>query len=156
MTDNRFVSPDLAGTPLGTAVEVPGVLPELHSALDVSGGDSGRAAVDDQLLQMWSEATPEARSALLLNVTWNARSEEPPDSSSTAAMYVKELLNSARAQTGDADSFHGAAFPALPLPGKAGVLASGIGFDRDDLSLSLEVALLLLVALRRSEIRVPE
>jgi hypothetical protein len=51
-----------------------------------------------------------------------------------------------QAREGDSEAFHGAGFPAPPLPGPAGILASSLGFDRDDVAVSLETALILLSA----------
>jgi hypothetical protein len=56
----------------------------------------------------------------------------------------------------DADAFHRPGFPALPLSRQGRHLATGIGFDCDDLQLSFEVALTLLAVLRRSESRILE
>ncbi|QNE18193.1 hypothetical protein F1D05_10170 [Kribbella qitaiheensis] len=152
MTDNRFVPPGLAGTPFSAAVEMPGIVFELMTALDQAGEDPAIAAAGDQLQQVWSQASPQARSGLLLNVAWDARTGPIPSSGTgTVGMYVHELLQTAADHTGNFDAFHGPGFPTLPCPGTAGVIATGLGFDRDNLRLSLDVVLSLLTVLRRSE-----
>lgn len=117
--------------------------------LDDHDNDVNQAAADEDALAIWSEASPEARAAILLNLAWQTRAADLPAAAelSTGGNYATELHRYGRTFTGDDVAFHGNAFPALPLPGQAGALASSLAFDRDDLPISLETALLFLYVL---------
>jgi hypothetical protein len=139
---------------LGIAMQLPGVLLTLTSALDRHDNNPARAALDNGATEDWSDAEPETRAGILLSAAWGAgRGPSPvaPDGMPDAVDdYVADFHAYAAAQTADqSEAFHGRAFPAMPLPGQAGALASSLGFDRDDLYISLGVALVLLAAARR-------
>jgi hypothetical protein len=140
-------------TVLGTAMEIPDVLLELGDALDEHTDVVDQAVADDHALEAWSTASPEARSAILLNLAWYARHASLTDQAaeSNGGLYAVDLLTYARNFTGDDEAFHGRGFPALPLPGQAGALATSVAFDRDDLPISLETALLMLSMIRTSQ-----
>lgn len=133
-------------TAADTAMEVPGVLTELDRLLDDHDNLVDQALADDEALDIWTTATPEARSAILLNLAWQTRHADLPAGAelSTGGSYAIELHAYAKNFTGDDVTFHGNAFPALPLPGQAGALASSLAFDREDLPISLETALRFL------------
>lgn len=118
---------------------------EVGSALLSCDRDRDRAAA--ALLDSWRGAEPEFRADLLLTFAWSSRDGTVDPSTDTAAsMYAVELHRYAHDFVGDATEFHGARFPWMPLPGQAGSLASSLGFDRDDIEISLAVALLLATA----------
>lgn len=139
---------------LGIAGQIADTTMELREALDVHHGDGDQAAEDPRALEVWESAEPETRAALLLSFAWHARGFEvanPADEElghrKWVGEYTGDLLEYARAHQGDSESFHGKAFPAMPLPGQAGALASSLGFDRDDTAISLNVVLRLMAAL---------
>lgn len=137
----------LAGL-LGIGMQIPGVTLALRGALDEHGNDVDQAAVDRELFVTWDEAEPESRSALLLNLAWAAREGQlREDDESHGHGYAAELHRYAVEFTGDSEAFHGPRFPAMPLPGQAGALASSLGFDRDDTAISLKSVLLLMAAI---------
>ncbi|MFE3002710.1 hypothetical protein ACFXG4_48090 [Nocardia sp. NPDC059246] len=103
-----------------------------------------RAAAEHPGMQHdWAQAEPELRAALLLGFAWSSRNATLPHADSPAGLYAADLHRHAREHSGDHHSFHGPGFPLLPYPGPAGALASSVAFDREDLDISLDTALLL-------------
>lgn len=135
-------SPDV----MELAVELLDVLHDLGNLLIELDNDVDQAAADEDALAIWSDTSPEARSAILLNLAWQTRENYQPAGESTGADYAGALHRYAADFTGDDMAFHGNAFPAMPLPAQAGALSTSIGFDRDDLPISLEIVLLFLAA----------
>ncbi len=134
-----------------TELEIPDVLNELAAVLDEQGNAFDRAAEDEDLLESWSTSSPEARAGVLLRLAWQARTSQTLASAapSIAGTYAEELLASARTfAADDRDAFQGPDFPALPLPGVAGALATRLSFNADDLPISLATALVLLAMAR--------
>jgi hypothetical protein len=136
-----------------TATQLPAVMLGLTSALDQADGDVERAAENGGAFEDWAEAEPEVRACILLSAAFGAGRGPAPtmgdDMHPHVAGYVEDLHAYAAAFTADqSEAFHGPAFPAMPLPGQAGALASSLGFDRDDLEISFGVALVLLAASR--------
>lgn len=147
---NAFDHMAAAGSLLGIGMQIPSLSLDLREALERHRGDVDRAADDRGLLRTWELAAPESRSALLLNLAWSAREAGPIDDDGTpAGGYAADLHRYARDFAGDSEAFHGKAFPAMPLPGQAGALASSVGFDRDDTDVSLGSALLLMAAIQQ-------
>jgi hypothetical protein len=142
-SDNVFDQMAAAGSILGVAMQIPSVAFELNDALASCDNNVDQAARDEDMLHVWTDAAPETRSALLLAAAWHARAADLAAGESTGAMYATDLHAYARSFTGDAEAFHGRGFPAMPLPGQAGALASSLGFDRDDVEISLETVLIL-------------
>lgn len=153
-----------AGGPMGalaTATELPQLLGDLNDHLDVYDGDPQMAIGDGLGLTIWTEASGEARSALLLSLAWTSRAgglpQSPPPSTADREylhghVYAVEFHRYAREET-DSEKFHGKGYPAMPLPGKAGALASSCGFDADDIEITYITALLLLAATRQAYAR---
>lgn len=137
------------GNLMGITMQIPGVIMAMVETLEECGEDATRGAAHRGMVRTWLEAAPESRSAILLSMAWSARetSLEGPDPWG----YAGELHQYAREFDGDSEAFHGHSYPAMPLPGQAGALATSIGFDRDDAEVSLLAALLLLAAARRAE-----
>jgi hypothetical protein len=151
---NAFDQMAKAGSIMGIAMQIPDVTLSLVDVLEGYSDNVHRALKHQGIAQMWAQAAPETRSALLLNLGWASREsvlEENEDMPSTGQMYAAELNRYAREHQGDAESFHGKGFPAMPLPGSAGALASSVGFDRDDLDISRESVLILLALVRRQQ-----
>ncbi|MFG2076893.1 hypothetical protein [Nonomuraea maritima] len=148
MTENTFDQKAASGDLLGIAMQIPDVVLDFHEVLNDVENDVEQAAQDQDLLRRWSDAAPETRAAILLNMAWLSRDAELGEGDSTAAMYAYELNGYAQ-QVDDQEAFHGERFPATPLPGPAGALATSLGFDRDDTRISLHAALLLHAAGRR-------
>lgn len=122
------------------SAQILGTLAEYHN-------DPAPAATDADLRRAWADAEPETRAAMLLSHAWQTRTGTLPASAEDAAhLYATELHTYARDHTGDGAAFTGPAWPAMPLPGRAGALASSLGFDRDDLDISLLCLLLLATA----------
>lgn len=145
---NAFDQMADAGSLLGIAMQIPRVSMDLRDTLDHHRGNVARAARDAGMRRTWADAAPETRSALLLNLAWGARDGQlGDDDESSAHGYAAELHKYAREHDGDSESFHGKAFPAMPLPGPAGALASSVGFDRDDTDVSLGSVLILMSAI---------
>ncbi len=139
-----------------TAMQLPGLLLTLCNALDHVhyAGDLARIAQDPEAAEVWAEAEPEVRACILLSAAWGAGRGEAPtvpdDMHPHVAGYVEDFHRYAAAFASDqSEAFHGEQFPAMPLPGQAGALASSLGFDRDDLPISLGTALVLLAAGRK-------
>jgi len=146
VTGGAFDRMAAGGNPLGVAMQIPDVLLSLREAAGRFPRDPGRAAGYGGLLDRWAGAAPETRAGILLSLAWGARETRLPDREGTAAAYAGSLHEYAREFAGDSEAFHGARFPAMPLPGQAGALASSLAFDADDALISLESALLLLAA----------
>lgn len=129
---------------LAVGMQIPALIGELQDALNETGRDPQRATLSGPLTS-WTEAEPESRAAILLNAAWAARDAlsvpRPPDRE--AEGYALALADLAKGSSNFA-THHGPAFPAMPLPGPAGALASSLAFDRDDLAVSLETALILI------------
>jgi hypothetical protein len=167
MTDHDALSNLLraagAGGPMGaltTAMELPQLLGDLSDHLDVYDGDPEMAIGEGLGLTVWTEASGEARSALLLSLAWTSRAgalPKPPPSTADPEYfhgygYAAEFHRYAREET-DSEKFHGKGYPAMPLPGSAGALASSCGFDADDIEITYITALLLLAATRQAYAR---
>lgn len=149
---NAFGTMAGAGHPLGIAMQIPDITLELRDALERHDGDHLQAADDTGLRRRWEEAEPETRSALLLNLAWASRKHEVPLllGDMAAVQYASDLHDYAATFEGDSDAFHGPRFPAMPLPGQAGALASSVGFDRDDTDVSLITVLILMQPLYKA------
>ncbi|WP_280420863.1 hypothetical protein [Nocardia carnea] len=119
---------------------------DIGSVLLDHHGEWRRAAADTELAQGWAAVDPEVRSALLLAFAWSSRAATIAEPAGSAGATATELQRHARAFTGTPNDFHGRLFPLLPYPGPAGVLASSVGFDREDTEFSLQTALLLATA----------
>jgi hypothetical protein len=133
------------------AAQLADLLVVLRDGLDQHDGDPARTALDPELAPLWRDVEPETRSALMLAAAYMAGSSPAPtvpdDMHPQVAPYVEDFHKYAAAFAPDqSEAFHGRHFPAMPLPGQAGALASSLGFDRDDLAISLGVALVLLAA----------
>lgn len=102
-------------------------------------------AKSTQVTDLWASASPESRAALLLRCGHHASTGSGiPSDGSDSARYASELAEAARHVPRDARECCGEAFPAPPLPGPAGALATSLGHDRDDLDTSLRTAVILL------------
>jgi hypothetical protein len=145
---NAFDQMAANGQMLGIGIQIQDVLIDLKEVLEQYRGDVERACGHKGLLNRWTEAAGETRSALLLNLAWAARTGQLDAGEDTAGLYAADLHTYARTFEGDSEAFHGARFPAMPLPGQAGALASSLGFDRDDVEVSLKTVLLLLAVVR--------
>lgn len=137
-----------AGNLLGIAMQTSELAATLNEALGWHGTVES-AMTEEELLQDWSAAAGESRAAQLLSLAWSARDGELRAEEDHAGLYAGELHSYAKNFAGHSETFHGAAFPAMPLPGQAGALATSLGFDRDDVEISLKTALLLLDTARR-------
>lgn len=134
-----------------TALQLPSVLVALAGALERADLDPARAEADADVVDMWAEAEPEVRACILLSAAFGAGRGPAPTVPAGmhryVAGYVEDFHRYAAIFGADqSEAFHGPAFPAMPLPGQAGALASSLGFDRDDLPISIGVALVLLAA----------
>ncbi|WP_219517519.1 hypothetical protein [Nonomuraea ceibae] len=133
------------------AAEIPNALIDLKNVLADHPHDPihVHATHDGDLLKTWTAIAPESRAGLLLSAAWHAREQDLlPDyeGGQTALFYATDLHTYAREHGDDVESFHGRRFPALPLPGRAGALATSLAFDREDLTISLETVLILLAS----------
>jgi len=142
------------GNPLGIAMQVSGIVLDLRGTLDHYSGDVDQAASDRELIDTWTDAAGESRAAILLNLAWGSRGLPLRAAGDRAgADYAAELhMYANQAGAEDSEAFHGAGFPAPRLPGPAGALASSLGFDREDVGISLETALILMAAIPASSI----
>lgn len=136
-----------------TAMQLPSVLLALTDALEENDLDPVLAMHDDDIAEIWESAEPEVRAGILLLAAFGAGRGPAPvvgDGAHTHVEgYVEDLHKYAATFADDqSEAFHGLRFPAMPLPGQAGALASSLGFDRDDLHISLGTALVLLAASR--------
>lgn len=155
MTGSAFDMMAAEGNPLGIAMQVSGIVLDLRGTLDHYSGDVDQAAGDRELIDTWTDAAGESRAAILLNLAWGSRGLplragagiEP----ASRADYAAELhMYANQAGPEDSEAFHGAGFPAPPLPGPAGALASSLGHDREDVGISLDTALILMAAIPAS------
>lgn len=136
--------------------QIPQVQDRLTAVLGEHGGDPSTAAGDNGLRRTWEEAEPETRAGLLLELAWAARSddvgtekinaEDVSADFAAAGWYAEDLHRYALLEQYDREKFLGEKFPVMPLPGPAGTLASSLGFDRDDLDISLGASLILMSA----------
>lgn len=133
---NAFDQMAAAGNLLGIAMQIPDTTLSLTEVLEQYAGDVERAATHRGLLRTWTDAAPETRSALLLSLAWGARTGELAAGEDTACVYARDLHTYAHDFQSDSEAFHGPRYPAMPLPGQAGALASSLGFDRDDNEIS--------------------
>lgn len=131
---------------LAVGMQIPAVIDELQDALNETGRDPQRAASLSRPLAAWTAAEPETRAAILLNAAWASRAAHMDVTAAHPHVtgYVADLNGYANTAA-DSETFHGPAFPAMPLPGQAGALATSLAFDRDDLAISLETAMVLIV-----------
>ncbi|MFF4606130.1 hypothetical protein ACFY12_25740 [Streptomyces sp. NPDC001339] len=109
------------------------------------GNDVNRARHDLGLRELWAFTSPEIRRHLLLFVSWEARHSKRDDAEAltTADQYAWAFAGIASSwakqhQDGDAEAF-------CAGPHAARHAASSLAFDRDDLAVSLETALLLTI-----------
>jgi hypothetical protein len=138
---------------------------ELAVALDEHGCDAALAAADGEVLTAWTDALPEARSAVLLTAAWGSRDHDLDTADDGPDAHADELHAFARGHSGDADGFRLAwgrrddadlrAFlrevkgtEDLPLHDEAGALATRLGTG--DVNASLRTALVLLAPVRRA------
>lgn len=137
--------PPAARMALATAMQIPDVIADLQAALTETGQDPQAAARLSGPQTSWRAAEPETRAAILLNAAWASRGRTIDITAAHPHVggYVADLSGYAQAAA-DSETFHGPAFPAMPLPGQAGALASSLAFDRDDLPISLETAMVLI------------
>ncbi|WP_327286807.1 hypothetical protein [Streptomyces sp. NBC_01198] len=138
----------MAAELLGTSVQIPDVTMNLTIALNEHHNDVDLAAADNALLRSWTGAADETRSAVLLSMAWTSRPLALAAPDVTAGRYAQAMHAYARGFSGGETEFVGPAFPRSPLPGKAGALASWIGFDRDDIA-GLKAALILMASTRQ-------
>ncbi|MCX4871108.1 MULTISPECIES: hypothetical protein [unclassified Streptomyces] len=152
---NAFDQMAAAGSLLGIGMQIADVSIDLRETMEQYKGDVQRASRHGGLRGRWAQAEPETRSALLLNLAWASREAEldygadadgafPEHLDRYAAGYAEDFHGYASGFRDGSEAFHGKAFPAMPLPGQAGALASSLGFDRDDTDISLKTALILL------------
>lgn len=127
-------------------MQIPEVIADLQDALSETDYDAQAAARLSAPLSSWQAAGPETRAAILLNAAWasRARAIDVTAAHPHVAGYVADL-NGYAAAAPDSGTFHGPAFPSMPLPGPAGALATSLAFDREDLAISLETAMVLIV-----------
>ena len=147
MTGSTFDAMAAEGNPLGVAMQVSQIVLDLRGTLDHYSGDAAQAAGDQELIDAWTDAAGESRAAILLNLAWGSRGLPLRSVSVPAVNYAAELHMYANQAVDDSEAFHGAGFPAPPLPGPAGTLASSLGFDQNDVGVSLETALILMAAI---------
>ncbi|THA28468.1 hypothetical protein [Streptomyces sp. A1547] len=138
--------------------QIPDVIGALDQALEDNGDSIEDAADVPGLEELWADAEPESRAAVLLGTAWLTRKgpfwptdpeEENDMAGDPAWMLAEELHQYALDFTGGAEDWHGARFPAMPLPGPAGALSSSSAFDRDDNPVTLRAAMYLLAPVRR-------
>ncbi|MFD9226120.1 hypothetical protein ACFWDI_40405 [Streptomyces sp. NPDC060064] len=141
---NVFDQMASAGSLLGVGIQIADVTLELRETLEQYRGDVEQAAGHRGLNQRWAEAEPETRSALLLNFAWNSREDDIEFGEGHAARYASDLHRYAAGYEEGSEAFHGVRFPAMPLPGHAGALASSLGFDRVHVEISLKTVLILM------------
>jgi hypothetical protein len=136
---------------MGIAMQIPDVLAHLSEVLGDNGSNPDAAAANPGLVdQVWAEAAGETRAAILLSAAWQSRAHELPESENvTAAQYAAQLHDEAAAFTGDSEAWHGVGFPAMPYPGTAGKLASGLGMDQEDVYNTMVAALIMGAAIPR-------
>lgn len=143
-----MTSPTPSERLLSVALQIPQVSYQVRWALGAHGVDG--AATEETTRREWAEAYPESRAAILLSLTWAARDGAMNNEPDPGSLYAAEFQRHARAHPkDDMDGFHGAGFPALPLPGPAGALASSLAYDRDDFAISLKTALVLMDSVPR-------
>ncbi|MFF4188191.1 hypothetical protein ACFYZ9_33850 [Streptomyces sp. NPDC001691] len=130
---------------LGVTMEISEAQIGMRDALDVHGGDVAATSGDEALRRRWAKAAPETRAGVLLSAAWGSRDKVLTPTDDWPGRFATDFREYARA-TADSETFHGAAFPAMPLPGQAGALASTLGFDREDTDTALATALRLLAA----------
>ncbi|MBF6333477.1 hypothetical protein [Nocardia transvalensis] len=118
----------------------------IGSILLANASDWLRAANNAVLQHDWARTAPQFRAALLLAFSWSSRVATIAAADTAAGLYANDLHRHACEFTGGPNEFHGMKFPLLPYPGPAGILASSLAFDRDDLNISLETALILAAA----------
>lgn len=158
---NAFNHLAAAGSLLGISMQIADISIELRETLDQYDGDVQRASRDGQMLRKWAAAEPETRAALLLNFAWHSREMQidvgadahgnfPEHLDRYAAGYAEDFHKYAACFEGDSEAFHGKGYPAMPLPGQAGALASSLGFDRDDTAIALKTVLILLAPLYKA------
>lgn len=137
--------PDAARMILGIGMQIPDVIADLQDALNECGQDPQRAARLSAPQTSWRTAEPETRAAILHNAAWASRVAHIDTSAAHPHVqgYAADLHEYAQAAP-DSETFHGPAFPAMPLPGQAGALSTSLAFDRDDLPISLETAMVLI------------
>ncbi|MFD4051680.1 hypothetical protein ACFWSF_40600 [Streptomyces sp. NPDC058611] len=160
---SRYTYEEMARTPglaqsQGIPVELPDVAATLSRALDTNANSVMEATFSEGVLDVWAMATSETRAALLLSLAWGAREygvyEGQVDGGADDPAYVKAqaLWTYAHEHPGTSEEFLGGAFPAMPLPGRAGAQASEMGFDLEEEALheSAAAALLLLAPVRQA------
>jgi len=136
---------------MGIAFQIPDVMGYLSGALAEHDENPDAAATNPALLdQVWAEAAGETRAAILLSLAWQSREYELPESEHVnGALYAAQLHDEAAKFTGDSEAWHGVGFPGMPYPGPAGILASGLGMDREDVYNTMVAALIMGAAIPR-------
>jgi hypothetical protein len=144
---NTFDAMASAGSLLGIGMQIQDLTYDLSDALQEAGdrADPNTLAEQPDLLQTWTDAAPESRAAILLSLAWGSREQPAPTGVGHGASYATDLHGYATAHTTGSEAFHGQGFPAMPLPGQAGALASSLAFDREDTQISLACAMTLLI-----------
>ncbi len=146
---------------LTTSIQIPDVLFDLVEALESTHGGLHLAGTDEAAALAWGKAQPETRACILLSAAWSSKGGQLPATGDGPAeqleglhyasgLLTAEQLHQWAEEESDTTAFHGTSFPIMPLPGRAGALASSVGFDRDDLRASLYTALILL-KMRRTD-----
>ncbi|MFI7089726.1 hypothetical protein ACIBUR_39855 [Streptomyces anulatus] len=148
---------------LERATQIPVVLSALTGAVERHWPELELAVHDQEAIDTWAGATHEARACILLNLAWGAREhgiypQYLPDGTDDPGWgHVADLYTHAIGFEGTSQEFHGAGFPAMPLPGEAGLLAMELGLggtsgdedqDEEELDGSLRVALLFLARVK--------
>ncbi|MEU1015387.1 hypothetical protein [Streptomyces sp. NPDC005898] len=116
----------------------------LSNALTLFHGDTGKASASLGLYSLWARVSPEVRRDVLLRTAWEARAAQAgqAETLSTAFQYVRVFTRYAaewaqQYPEGSRPSFCSGMHSAH-------IAASSLAFDRDDLKVSLEAALLLI------------
>lgn len=133
---------------MDTIMSIPDISISLGKAFAEHQGDVEQTADDITLLGRWIKAEPESRAAVLMSLAWLSREGDVPDGAGAAALYARDLHRHARDQNGDHEAFFSTRYPAMPLHGQAGALATSVAFDREDTDISLKTALILLAEAR--------
>ncbi|WP_327356296.1 hypothetical protein [Streptomyces sp. NBC_01304] len=114
----------------------------LARAIAAVDGDMEEAFVVFGLPKLWALTSPEARRHVLLLAAWEARDataaelESPTSAGQYAWAFTQYASSWASSTRGNSDAF-------CAGPHSARHAASSLAFDRDDLLLSLQTALLL-------------
>ncbi|GHE09203.1 hypothetical protein [Streptomyces alanosinicus] len=142
-TTNRIPMNDRTPATDSTEQEARSLHEFLTHGLTTFGGDAQQARITYGFSSLWAFSSPEVRRYLLLLVAWEARDTAANDNQypSTAGQYAQAFTQYAaewaRQNPGStADAFCTGQHSAY-------IAAGSLAFDRDDLEVSLETALLL-------------